>query len=162
MGRFSVRSYIRSYVRTSPPLGQPGLRPSQPGLRSSQSGLGPSQPGLRPRQPARPNGPEWGMDVGIDRQTDKKSPNFTGLCPLLGLLPCLPSRKSYSKIKIEQGKGTTDHLMPLGNWLITKFALPHHQICPFSTQNTPISIVIPATSPTQYSPYSSNQVALFY
>ena len=101
------------------------------------------------------------MNVGIDRKMDRKSPHFTGLCPLLGLQPCLPSRKSHSKIKVEQVKGITDHLMPLSNWFITKFALSQCQICPFSTQNTPISMVKPATSHHQTRPFHL-KVTLFH
>ena len=74
------------------------------------------------------------------------------------LLPYLPSRKSHSKIKVEQG---TDHLMPLGNWFITKFAISQCQICHFSTQNIPISMVKPATSHHQTRPFHL-KVTLFH
>ena len=43
----------------------------------------------------------------------------TGLCPLqfpLGPLPCLPN--SYLCEILEQGKGTNDHLLPWGDWLL--------------------------------------------
>ena len=80
---------------------KPGLRPSKPGLRLSQTGLRPSQPSLRmDRQ----------MNERIAKWTDRISPHSTGLCPLLGPLPC-----STPWMKVQQGKGTTDHLMPLGN-----------------------------------------------
>ena len=39
---------------------------------------------------------------------DEKSPHFTGLRTLLGPLP---------KNGIKRGKGTADHMMPLGDWL---------------------------------------------
>ena len=44
----------------------------------------------------------------------------TGLCPLQfpqGPLPCL--HNSYHDEIPEQGKGTDDHLLPLGDWLIS-------------------------------------------
>ena len=66
MGRFTVRPYVRLYVRPFPPLWalQPGLRPSQ----------------------------AWGGTYGrtderTDKQTYGKSPHSTGLRPLSGPLP---------------------------------------------------------------------------
>ena len=118
----SVRPYVRMSVRPSPLWAiQPGLRPSQPGLRPSQPGLRPSQPGLRPSQPGlRPSQPaskalgirrDWlagshawldGPKGGTDRHTDRNSPHSTRLRPPM-----------KTKEKVEQGKGTADHLMPL-------------------------------------------------
>ena len=58
---------------------------------------------------------------GMDRQTDVWTYRFplysTGLCLLLfplELLPC--SHNSYRYEIPEQGKGTDDHLLPLGDW----------------------------------------------
>ena len=122
MGRFSVRPFVRSFVR--PPLwsSQPGLRPSQPGLR-------PSQPGLRPSQPASQSslrlqawlagpqawlaGPEGGTDGRTDKRTDERkiSPFYRTSSPI-GAAALPPPMKT--KEKVEQGKGTADHLMPLG------------------------------------------------
>ena len=55
------------------------------------------------------------MDRHMDGQTQGKSSHSTGLCPLSGPLPCFPKEDLGHKEK--QGKGTTDHLMPLSNWL---------------------------------------------
>ena len=128
----SVRLSIRPSVRTSP-LGaiQPGLRPSQPDPRPSLLGLRPSQPDLRPSQPdlgasqpAKPQAsglawPGWIAQRGewTDRRMNRKSPHSTGLCPLSEPLPCFPPckpRKCHFKLKVKQGNGTADHLMPLG------------------------------------------------
>ena len=140
MGRFSLGPYFSTSV---PPLG----------LRSSQSGLRPEgQTASSACSEAYLAGSKaclagsWALEGGgrTDVRTDGKSPRSTGLCPLLGPLHCFPSRKlrkSHSKIKAEQGKGTADHLMTLRDCFIPKYALSHHQTCPFPTQNSPISMV---------------------
>ena len=92
-------------------LGQ--RREAQPA--SQASGCRPGRLGLRPG---------WMAQRGkqMDGQTNTwegKSPHSTVLCPLSEPLPCFPSRKprkSHSRIKEEQGKGTADILMPLGVW----------------------------------------------
>ena len=79
------------------------------------------------------------MDRRMDGQMDKmyRFPLFsTGLYPLrfpLGLLPCL--HNSYHHEIPEQGKGTDDHLLPLGDWLLTEHnylnALKCQLLCAF-------------------------------
>ena len=59
---------------------------------------------------AWPDGPEG----GTYGRTNGKSPHSTGLRPLPGPLPCFPPREPRH---VEQGKGTVDHLMSLGDWL---------------------------------------------
>ena len=61
------------------------------------------------------DGPERGR---MDRRTDERkiSPFYKTLSPIeaAALLSPLKPRKCLFKIKVKQGKGTTDHLMPLG------------------------------------------------
>ena len=52
------------------------------------------------------------MNGWMDKQMDRISPNSTGLCPLSG--PLLHIHVNYQILK--QGKGTPDHMMPLGDW----------------------------------------------
>ena len=66
------------------------------------------------------------MDEWMDGQTDRKCPYSTGICPLSGLLPCYSPITSGTQYRtpthffqtpdIKRGKGTTDHMMPLGDW----------------------------------------------
>ena len=56
---------------------------------------------------------------GMDKQTDRKCPHSTGLCPLSRWLPSLPPMKT--KVKVEQGKVTADHLILLGNFFTFKY-----------------------------------------
>ena len=95
------------------PFGRPFIHPP----------LWASQPGLRPRQPARPEAqtasqsPEEGMDGHMDIHTyiGKISLFYRTLSPIgAAVLP--PSMKT--KEKVEQGKGTADHLMPLGYFFL--------------------------------------------
>ena len=88
-GRPSVRSPLWAI--------QPGLRPSQPGLRPSQLSLK----------------PEGGTNGRTDGRTNKQkiSPFYRTLSPI-GAAALPPPMKT--KEKVEQGKGTADHLMPLG------------------------------------------------
>ena len=71
-----------------------------------------------------------GQDEGrIDGWTDGtyRFPLYsTGLCPLRfpsGPLPCL--HYNYHQEIPEQGKGTDDHLLPLGDWFTSEFSLRH-------------------------------------
>ena len=66
--------------------------------------------GLRPGWMAH----RGGMYGQTDLRTDGKSPHSTELYPLSGPLPYFTPRKLR---KGEQGKGTADHLMPLGDCL---------------------------------------------
>ena len=89
--------YIRSSVHSPLWAIQPGLRPSQPA--SQVSGFRDDRLGLRPGR--------------TDRQTNgrKISPFYKTSSPIeAAALP--PPMKT--KEKVEQGKGTADHLMPLG------------------------------------------------
>ena len=74
-------------------------------------------------QPARPqawlDGTEGGRDECTDEHMYGKYPHTTGLFPLLGPMPCSPLREPR---RVEQGKGTADHLMPLGDWF------PHKEL----------------------------------
>ena len=54
------------------------------------------------------------MDKWMNEQRNRKSSHFITLSPIRAAA-LLPSMKS--KEKEEQGKGTADHLMPLGDWL---------------------------------------------
>ena len=61
----------------------------------------------------------------VDGQMDRRTYRFplysTRLCPLqypLGPLPCL--HKSHHSEILKQGKGTDDHLLPLGDWFMWK------------------------------------------
>ena len=124
-----------------PPLWaiQRGLRLSQPGLRPSQLGRRPSQPDMRPSQPAKPQAsdfshgwhglrpgwlgfrpgwlgfrPGWmAQRGGTDRQMYQRkiSPFYRTSSPI-GATALPPPMNT--KEKVEQGKGTADHLMPLG------------------------------------------------
>ena len=65
-------------------------------------------------------------DGRTDKQMDGKSPHSTGILPLSGPLPCFLSQKPSKKsmpTQVEQGKGTADHLMPLGDWFYQFFCL---------------------------------------
>ena len=56
---------------------------------------------------------------GMDGRTDRFPLYSTGLCPLrfpLRPLPCLLNSQYQEMPK--QGKGTDDHLLPLGDWLL--------------------------------------------
>ena len=65
---------VRSSVRPFPPLGHPARPEAQPARPEAQAA---SQRG-------------GCTDERTDERTDEKSPHSTGLCPLLGPLPCLP------------------------------------------------------------------------
>ena len=57
----------------------------------------------------------------VNGRTDGKSPHSTGLCPLPGPLPCFNPENLNPTIwnfLVKQGKGTADHLVPLGGVLI--------------------------------------------
>ena len=57
-------------------------------------------------------------DGWMDGWTDGKSPHSTGLRLLLGHCPATAQLQPKNCIK--RGKGTADHMMPLGNWFIAK------------------------------------------
>ena len=62
----------------------------------------------------------------MDVRTDGKSPHSTGLRPQPGPLSCFNKENSNPtnwKTKVKQGKGTADHLMPLGDWLVVSVHL---------------------------------------
>ena len=83
---------VRPYIHPSPP---PGSSEADPGLSDG-----------------------W-TDGRVDG-TYRFPLYSTGLCPLQfpqGPLPCL--HNSYHDEIPEQGKGTDDHLLPLGNWFIS-------------------------------------------
>ena len=121
MGRFSVRTFVRTYVRPALWAIQPGLRPSQPGPRPSQPGLRPSQPSLRPRQPARHQASGlavWSLGLagwprGGDGQTNGRTENLHILQDFVPYQCCCPVPPMKFR-EVEQGKGTANHLMPLG------------------------------------------------
>ena len=63
----------------------------------------------------------------MDVWTDGKSPHSTGLRPLPGPLPCFIKENSNPtnlKTIVKQGKGTADHLMPLGDWFFSPSSFP--------------------------------------
>ena len=123
---------------------QPGLRPSQPGLRPSQPGLRPRQPGMRSSQPASLRlqawlagpgawltgpeawlagpqawlaGPQAWLEGPEGGRTDKRKifPFYRTSSPIRAA--ALPATMK-NKEKVEQGKGTADHLMPLGYFIL--------------------------------------------
>ena len=105
------------YVRPSvcPPSGPP--RPEALPARSEAQPA--SQPSFRLQAwlagpQARLDGPEGGTDGRTDKW--KISPFYRTLSPIGAAAlhpPCKP-RKCHFKVKVKQGKGTADHLMPLG------------------------------------------------
>ena len=134
MGRFSVCSFVRPSIHSPLWAIQPGLRPSQPGLR-------PSQPCLKPEAwlagwlglisgwlglsygslagwASGPAGWPRGGDGWMNKQTDEQkiSPFYRTLSPIGAAALPFPMK---IKEKVEQGKGTADHLMPLGYLFIT-------------------------------------------
>ena len=141
-----IRSSVRSPLE-GPAASQACLRPSQSGLRASQAGLRaleawlagseawlagseawlagseawlvgsepaslalrPDWPGLRPAWLAL--GPSRG---GTDGRTDL--PILKDFVPYRGRCPA--SAQLQPKKYIKRGKGTADHVMPLGDWLL--------------------------------------------
>ena len=65
-----------------------------------------------------PTGPQGSLNelLGEDVRTYRFPLCSTGLCPPLGPKPCLHKRLPQQTTK--QGKGTDDHLLPLGDWLL--------------------------------------------
>ena len=109
-------------VRLFPPLGHPAWPEAQP-ARSEAQPAKLQDSGLAVWASGHAGWPGGGNGQ-TDRQTNRKSLHSTGLCPLLGPLPCFPSckpRKCLFKIKVKQGKGTADHLMPLGYLFVVCF-----------------------------------------
>ena len=87
-----------------------GLRPSWLGLRPGWLGLRPGWLGLRPGWMAQRGGRTY---VRTYERTDERkiSPFYRTSSPI-GAAALPPPMKT--KEKVEQGKGTADHLMPLG------------------------------------------------
>merc|ERR1712015_178893 len=87
MGRFSVRSSVRTYV---PPLGHPARPEAQPARPEAQLA---SQPASQPQASGMAGwasglaGWPRGGDGRTNERTNGKSPHSTGLRPLLGPLP---------------------------------------------------------------------------
>ena len=69
-------------------------------------------------------------DGKTDRQTDgtENLPILQDFVPYPGRCPASP-QKDQRKTKVKQGKGTADHLMPLGNWFFSSFS-PYQGRCP--------------------------------
>ena len=65
-----------------------------------------------------------GGNKRTDRQTHRKE-NLPILQDFVSYRGCCPASPTKNKEKVEQGKGTTDHLMPLGNL----FKLYFDKIC---------------------------------
>ena len=106
--------FVRPSVRTSvcsPLRLQTWLTGVQAWLAGPQAWLAGPQAQLAGPQ-AWLDGPEGG-DVRTYVQTNGKSPHSTGLRPLLRPLP---KRQRSMQIKVKQGKGTADHLIPWVNW----------------------------------------------
>ena len=92
--------------------GPGGVRPPPPGWPPSEAGSGLS----------KMDGWTDGRADGRDGRTYRFPLYSTGLRPLRfppGPLPCL--HNSYHHKIPEQGKGTDDHLLPLGNWFLFLF-----------------------------------------
>ena len=119
----------RSEAQPARSEAQPARSEAQPARSEAQPARSEAQPARSEAQPAKLQasglavwasghaGWPGGGNGQTDRQTNRKSLHSTGLCPLSGPLPCFPSckpRKCLFKIKVKQGKGTPDHLMPLG------------------------------------------------
>ena len=128
-----VCPFVHLFVHLSPTLGYPArpeAQPARPEAKPARPETQParseaqqaSQPSLRLQAwlaglPAWLDGPEGGtdrrMDGRMDGQKDKQkiSPFYSTLSPI-GAAALPPPMKT--KEKVEQGKGTADHLMPLG------------------------------------------------
>ena len=99
----------------------PGLRPSQLGLRAEAQPARPEAQPVRPEaQPVRPEasglaGCALGLAGWPRGGTDGRMetlPVLQDFVPYWGRCPAYPMK---TKEKVKQGKGTADHLMPLGN-----------------------------------------------
>ena len=113
---------VRTLVRP-PPLCQPARPETQTARSEGQTARSEAQTDSRDWQ-AGPlawlDGPEGeGVDGRTDGRTDKRkiSPFYRTLSPI-GAAALPPPMKT--KEKLEQGKGTADHLMPLG-YLLAQF-----------------------------------------
>ena len=102
MGRNSIPPSICLYVHLSPLW--LALRPCRLAPRPCWLALRPLQLALRPLGSRANQRTEVRMGGCMNGQMDGISPHSTGLCPLLGPLPCYFLRLPKSKI---QGKGTS-------------------------------------------------------
>ena len=132
MGRFSVRPYVHTSVRTY----VPPSRAQEPAMPQSQPARPQSQP-ARPQEALRPAWlalrPDWldlrpawlalrpwrgGTDGRTDGRTDVRTDGRMENIPILQ--DSIPYRAQLqSKNCIERGKGTADH-MPLGDWFFMR------------------------------------------
>ena len=129
----------RPEAQPAMPEAQPAMPEAQPAMPEAQPARSKAQPTRSEARPIRSEaqpanqpslrlqawlaGPQARLDGpegGIDRQTGKqKISSFyrtlfpIGAAALLPPPPCKP-RKCHFKIKVKQGKGTADQLMPLG------------------------------------------------
>ena len=124
MGRFSVRPYVRTYVRPSPPSRaqeparqalDPASQASEPARQASEPASQASEPASQASEALRPAWlalrPAWlalgpsreGTDGLIDGWTDGKSPHSTALCPLTGPLPRYSTTSTQKLYKAGQG-----------------------------------------------------------
>ena len=133
MGIFSICLFVPPSV-CSPPLGHPARTEAQPARPEAQPARSEAQPARSEAQPAKLQaGWPGGGNGQTDRQTNRKSLHSTGLCPLSGPLPWFPSckpRKCIFKIKVRQGKGIANLLMPFGYLFQLKCFFSHE----FSTK----------------------------
>ena len=126
MGRFSVRPFVHPSVRPSPLwASQPGLRPSQPSLKpetwlAGWLGLRPGWLGLRPSWMAQRGG-------RTDGQMNERKISFYRTSSPIGAA-ALPFPMK-TKEKVEQGKGTADHLMPLGYLFLVAYTRLYKLVC---------------------------------
>ena len=88
-GGFFVCLFVRMYV---PPLEHPARPEAQPARPEAKPAMLEAQPARSEAQPA--SQPSFRLQAWLagwtDGRTDGKSPHSTGLCPLLGPLPCPP------------------------------------------------------------------------
>ena len=117
MGRFSVCSSVRPYVRLFPPQASgiagwaSGLADWGSGLAGWASGLAGWASGLAGWASGLAGWPGGGRRT-YGRTNERKISPFYRTSSPIGAAALPPPMKT--KEKVEQGKGTADHLMPLG------------------------------------------------